>query len=75
MYIGKSKKISSRIHQHIYKEIEKTTFALKLNAREHTKKEIFKLSVIKIPSENYDWIVPTLERSLRDKINPIIGKQ
>lgn len=75
LYIGKSKKISTRIHQHIFKEIEKTTFALKLNAREHAKKETFRLSIIEIPTNNYDWIVPVLEKTLRDQINPIIGKQ
>lgn len=75
IYIGKSKKISGRIHQHIFKEMGKRTFALKLNAREHAQKETFRLSVIKVSTENYDWIVPVLEKTLRDKINPIIGRQ
>lgn len=75
LYIGKSKKISGRVHQHIYSAIEKTTFALKLNAREHAKKELFRLSIIPIPYENYNWIVPVVENTLRNQLNPIIGKQ
>ncbi|ROI10751.1 hypothetical protein EGI11_02340 [Chryseobacterium sp. H3056] len=75
LYIGKSKKISGRVHQHIYSAIEKTTFALKLNAREHIKKEQFRLSIIPLPFNNYNWIVPVIESTLRDKLNPIIGKQ
>lgn len=75
LYLGKSKKISSRIHQHIFKEMEKTTFALKLYARENIKDETYKLSIIEIQNENYDFIIPFVEKKLRDKINPIIGKQ
>lgn len=75
LYIGKSKSIRGRVHQHIYSEIEKTTFALKLNARVHAKKEVFRLSIIPIPHANYNWIVPVIENTLRDQLNPIIGKQ
>lgn len=75
LYIGKSKKIRGRLHQHIYSDLNKTTFALKLYAREHAKKELFRLSIIPIPFDNYNWIVPVIESTLRDKINPIIGKQ
>ena len=75
IYIGKSKKISGRIHEHIYKELGKPTFALKINARENIKKEKFRLSVIKVSTENYDWVLPLFEKTLRNKINPIIGRQ
>ena len=75
IYIGKSKKIEGRIHEHIFKEIHKTTFALKLNARLNLKNETFRLQTIKCDVKNYDMLVPFIESNLRDKINPIIGKQ
>lgn len=75
MYIGKSKKIKGRVYEHIFKDINKTTFALKLKARENIKHEAFRLSFLRIDTDNYDWIVPVIERTLRNKINPIIGKQ
>lgn len=75
IYIGKSKLIGGRVHQHIYKELGKPTFALKLNARENMKKETFRLSVIKVTPQNYDWVMPVFEKTLRNKINPIIGRQ
>lgn len=75
IYIGKSKNISTRIGEHIYKELDKTTFALKLMARENLKNETFRLQTIKIGVTNYDAIVPRIESYFRDEINPIIGKQ
>jgi hypothetical protein len=75
IYIGKSKQVGGRIHQHIYKELVKPTFALKLNARENMKKNTFRLSAIKVSPENYDWVMPVFEKTLRNKINPIIGRQ
>jgi hypothetical protein len=75
IYIGKSKNIGSRIHGHIYKELDKTTFALKLMARENLKNDSFRLSTININVENYDAIVPKIEWQLRERINPLIGKQ
>lgn len=75
LYIGKSKKIKTRIFEHIYKELGKTTFALKLNSREHIKKESFRLSIVKVETDNYDWVMPVFEKTLRDKHNPIIGRQ
>lgn len=75
IYIGKSKQIGGRIHQHIYKELGKPTFALKLNERENMKDKTFRFSAIKVTSENYDWVMPVFEKTLRNKINPIIGRQ
>ena len=75
IYLGKSKNIKSRVHDHIFKELNKTTFALKLLARENLKDDIFKLSVININVKNYDTIVPKVEWQLRKLINPLIGKQ
>ena len=75
LYIGKSKKIKSRVYEHIHKELGKPTFALKLNSRQHIKKETFRLSILKVDTENYDWVMPVFEKTLRDKLNPIIGRQ
>ncbi|NWL03681.1 hypothetical protein DM790_22920 [Flavobacterium collinsii] len=75
LYIGKSQNIKSRVWEHIYKKLDQNTFALKLNAREHAKKETFRLSIIKLPSNNYNIIMPVIESTLRKKLNPIIGRQ
>ncbi len=75
IYIGKSKSIESRVHEHIFKELKKTTFALKLNSRDNLYNEIFRLRTIKIDLTNYDSIMPLIESTLRDKINPILGRQ
>lgn len=75
LYIGKSKNIRGRVWEHIFKDLSTNTFALKLNAREHAKKETFRLSIIQIPSENYDIIMPIIEKTLRKKLNPIVGRQ
>ncbi len=75
LYIGKSRNVSKRVHEHIYKELHKTTFALKLKARTNLKSHIFRLKVLEIDVHNYDSIVPKVEWQLRNRINPIIGKQ
>ncbi|WP_452226807.1 hypothetical protein [Lacinutrix cladophorae] len=75
IYIGKSRNIGRRIHGHIYKELHKTTFALKLLARTNLKNHTFRLKAIKVDVHNYDSIVPKIEWQLRNRINPIIGKQ
>ena len=44
-------------------------------ARENLKNDNFRLSAININVENYDAIVPKIEWQLRERINPLIGKQ
>ena len=75
LYIGKSKKIGGRVNEHLHKEMGTRTFAMKLKARDNINDEVFRLSIIKFPLENYDWVAPVFERTLRDRINPIIGRQ
>jgi hypothetical protein len=75
LYIGKSRNVGRRVHEHLYKELHKTTFALKLQARTNLKNHIFRLKAIRIDVQNYDSIVPKVEWQLRNRINPIIGKQ
>jgi hypothetical protein len=75
LYIGKSKKINARFHEHIYLKLEQPTTGLKLNARKNIQNEIFRLSYINIPTKNYDMVMPIFENNLRDRINPILGRQ
>lgn len=75
IYIGKSRSIMGRVHEHIFMDLHKTTFALKLNARENLHDELFKLHTIKCEVKNYDWIVPLIESKMRNTINPLLGRQ
>lgn len=75
LYIGKSKNISKRVNEHIYLGLDKPTFALKLANRDHLLNDKFRLSCIRVEVKNYDWIMPILEKTLRDRFNPIIGRQ
>jgi hypothetical protein len=73
LYLGKSKNISGRVLEHINLPLEKTTFALKLNARPEMKKYRLRLHALPVLVQNYDLIVPTLESALRNRFNPLIG--
>jgi hypothetical protein len=75
IYIGKSKDIDKRIKEHLSMKPDKHTYAMKLNHRKSMYDLEFRVSKIEIDVENYDFIVPHLERVLRDKYLPIIGKQ
>lgn len=75
LYLGKSKNINKRVLEHINLPLEKTTFALKLNARHEMKNYKLRLCALHVPVKNYNLIVPALESALRDRFNPLIGKQ
>ncbi|MCU0421632.1 MAG: hypothetical protein MUC81_02385 [Bacteroidia bacterium] len=75
LYIGKSKKIKNRVLEHIHLELHKPTFGLKLKVRENMQEAIYRVSYLNIQTANYDWIMPRLEKSLRDFYNPIVGRQ
>lgn len=75
LYLGKSRNIRTRIRSHIFKELHKPTFAMKLLARENLKGHTFRLSKIRLDVINYDTILPKIENQLRNRINPLIGKQ
>ncbi len=75
LYLGKSRKVSQRIKEHVNKELEKNTFAMKLKVREHFYTETFRISVLRVDVIHYDWIVPLIEKELRNIYNPIVGKQ
>ena len=75
LYLGKSKNVGKRVLEHINLELDKTTFALKLRARPGMSRRIFRLHTLRLPVQNYNLIVPSLESALRDRFHPLVGKQ
>lgn len=75
IYIGKNKDVYKRIREHINLSPAKNTYAMKLKHRSNLHDLQFRVSVLEIDVINYDFIVPHIERILRDKYNPLIGKQ
>ncbi len=75
LYLGKSKKVGSRVLEHINIDLKKTTFALKLKARPSMAKRNFRLHALNLPVQNYDLVMPALEAALRNRFHPLIGKQ
>lgn len=75
LYLGKSKNVGARVLDHINLELEKTTYALKLAARPGMVNRIFRLHTLELRVQNYDLIVPVLEAALRNRFNPLIGRQ
>jgi hypothetical protein len=75
IYLGKSKKISDRIGGHLCLDMDKRTFALKLLSRTNLVGETFRLNIINLNTENYDIVAPIVESELRNRINPLIGRQ
>jgi hypothetical protein len=75
LYLGKSKHVAGRVWEHLYLSLEQPTTALKLKARTNLIDQRFRLSTIQVEVENYDLIMPQLESALRNKYNPILGRQ
>lgn len=75
LYIGKSKNVGGRIYEHLHQVRDKTTFSMKLKARLNMHGLWLRVSWISLDVKNYDMIAPAIERMLRDKFNPITGKQ
>jgi hypothetical protein len=75
LYLGKSKDVGGRITEHIHQPEGKTTFSMKLNARQNLINQKFRVSWISLPVKNYNMIVPAIESALRNIKNPIVGKQ
>lgn len=75
LYIGKNKDVYKRIIEHIELSPEKNTYAMKLKHRTNLHGLEFRVSIIEIDVNNYDFIVPHIERSLREIYHPLIGKQ
>ncbi len=75
MYIGKCKSVGVRINEHINQPKDRRTFSMKLKARTNLYGRSFRVSWIPLDIQNYDMIVPAIESALRDRYNPIIGRQ
>ncbi|UGS19866.1 hypothetical protein [Flavobacterium cyclinae] len=75
LYVGKNKDVYKRIIEHIDLSSIKSTYAMKLKERTNLHGLEFRVSIIEIDVNNYDFIVPHIERSLRDIYHPLIGKQ
>lgn len=75
LYIGKSKNIKSRMNDHFFKKLKQKTFALKFLERKNLYNSTIRISTIKIKVENYNMIMPIIESELRNRINPILGRQ
>jgi hypothetical protein len=75
LYIGKSKNVAQRVAEHWRLPMKARTFALKISGRPNMRNRRFRLSTIRLPKENYDYIAPVVERTLRDRLNPLVGKQ
>lgn len=75
LYLGKAKNVANRVWQHLHLPLEQPTTALKLKHRLNMTEHRFRLSTIRVDVKNYDLVLPQLERALRDKHNPILGRQ
>lgn len=75
LYLGKAQNIASRVSGHINLPLGAKTFALKIKARRNMAGMTFRLRTLRIDVDNYDLIVPRIERAMRDRINPVLGKQ
>lgn len=75
MYLGKSKNVSKRIIEHVTLGRPVSTYAMKLKMRNNPRFLDWRLSVIELQVKNYEFVVNSLERLLRDRLNPLIGKQ
>jgi hypothetical protein len=75
MYLGKSKNVSKRVIEHVNLEMIQSTFAMKLRARNNPRFLDWRLSVVQLEVTNYAFIAENLERLLRDRLSPLIGKQ
>lgn len=75
LYIGKSKDLHKRIREHIELSPSKNTYAMKLKHRPNLHGLEFRVSTIELDVRNYDFIVPYLERALREEYHPLVGRQ
>ena len=80
-YLGKSKELDNRLEEHLTgAEKEEGTYKLNL---QHNKNELFKnakyrakiIEVKELKEDKYYWVLTRIESELREKLNPICGKQ
>jgi hypothetical protein len=75
LYLGKSKNVARRVKEHLTLPLKARTFALKIHARPKMAERKFRLHTLPMNITHYDLIAPVLEKALRDRFNPIVGKQ
>lgn len=75
LYLGKAKNIGKRIREHAYLPLETSTYALKLRARGFEDLTQFRVRVLELRVTNYDIISAAFEAGLRNRLNPVVGKQ
>lgn len=75
LYIGKSKDLYKRISEHIELKPTSNTYAMKLKHRQNLEGVEFRFTTLEFDVDNYDFIIPYVERSLREEYHPLVGKQ
>ena len=75
LYIGKSKDLYKRISEHIELSSTSNTYAMKLKHRQNLEGVEFRFTTLEFDVDNYDFIIPYVERSLREEYHPLVGKQ
>ena len=73
--IGISRAINKRIGEHLVIPLNSGAYALTIQARTNLKNYTFRIKKLVIDVNNYETIRAKIEREIRTKINPIIGKQ
>ena len=74
LYIGIRKTtIAERIHQHMSLEARANTGGLKLKSRGKVRLHDLRLSTIELELESYSAMMPAIESTLRNRLNPILG--
>ncbi len=82
LYIGKSEELLSRVTEHCFQPIDKTTYSLKMSHR----KEIIEVADFSFgsyelnmtesfPNYLFQFLLVNIERELRARHKPLIGKQ
>jgi hypothetical protein len=76
-YLGKEMNVQSRLSGHMDGKLEASTYALKLKERAEIFQHIdLRFSFVEIPVEERAYFcLALLEKALRDRFNPIIGRQ
>jgi len=75
VYIGKSKNVGQRLHQHVHFPLKQRTFSMKLGCRPSMMTRAWRVSTIDLSGVvNYDVIAPKLEAAMRNKYHPIVGR-
>lgn len=83
-YIGKSEKLSYRIKEHCFQKITSTTYGMKLEHQKYLiENATLSVSFFEVSNKLIDvkqkpiiqFVITNLEKKLRERYNPWIGKQ